>query len=65
MIFDLSGKKIKSINNHECLSSFCTVEWDGKDKYGNNINNGTYIYSLSIYNTNNSFKNLYKLSKLK
>tara|TARA_B100000674_G_scaffold493547_1_gene516106 strand:- start:1837 stop:4368 length:2532 start_codon:yes stop_codon:yes gene_type:complete len=64
-IFDLSGKKIKSIKNYECLTSFCSVEWDGKDKYGKKINNGTYIYNLNINNENYRFNNLYKLSKLK
>ena len=64
-IFDLSGKKIKSINNYECLSSFCNIEWDGKDKYGNKVNNGTYIYRLNVKNENYNFKKLYKLSKLK
>ena len=42
-VFDLSGKKIKVFNNYECMTSFCSIEWDGKDKYGNKINNGTYF----------------------
>ena len=64
-IFDLSGKKIKSINNYECLSSFCNIEWNGRDKYGKKINNGTYIYSLTLKNDNDIHKKLYKLTKLK
>ena len=64
-VFDLSGKKIKSFNNYECMTSFCSIEWDGKDKFGYKINNGTYLYSLNISNSTNSYKNIYKLSKLK
>ena len=64
-VFDLSGKKIKSFNNYECMTSFCSIEWDGKDKFGNKINNGTYLYSLNISNSTNSYKNIYKLSKIK
>ena len=47
------------------MTSFCSIEWDGKDKFGNKINNGTYLYSLNISNSTNSYKNIYKLSKLK
>ena len=64
-IFDLSGKKIKSINNYECLSSFCNIEWNGRDNHGKKINNGTYIYSLTLKNDNDIYKKLYKLTKLK
>ena len=59
------AKKIKSFNNYECMTSFCSIEWDGKNKFGNKINNGTYLYSLNISNSTNSYKNIYKLSKLK
>tara|TARA_B100000676_G_scaffold3387_1_gene3126 strand:+ start:45 stop:2576 length:2532 start_codon:yes stop_codon:yes gene_type:complete len=64
-IFNLSGKIIKTFNNYECITSFCSVEWDGKDRFGNKINNGTYIYSLNLKSENKSFNKLYKLSKLK
>ena len=64
-IFDLSGKKIKSINNYECISSFCNIEWNGRDNHGKKINNGTYIYSLTLKNDNDIYKKLYKLTKLK
>jgi hypothetical protein len=64
-IFDLSGKRLKVIGNHECISSFCNIGWDGKNESGDKINNGTYIYHLEIKNGNNSFEDLYKITKLK
>ena len=64
-IFDLDGRKIKVIDKYECLNSFCNIQWNGKTESGDKINNGTYIYHLEITNGNNSFKNLYKITKLK
>ena len=64
-IFDLDGRKIKVIDKYECLNSFCNIQWNGKAESGDKINNGTYIYHLEITNGNNSFKNLYKITKLK
>lgn len=64
-IFDLDGRRIRVIDNQDCPSTFCSVFWDGKNSSGNYINNGTFIYYLELKNSNKTFKNLYKLSKLK
>tara|TARA_B110000467_G_scaffold163425_1_gene189384 strand:- start:226 stop:2748 length:2523 start_codon:yes stop_codon:yes gene_type:complete len=64
IIFDLKGKKIKSIL-YNCSESFCVIPWDGKDMNGNHIDNGTYIYHLKIRKNNLTYKNLYKLTKIK
>ena len=64
-IFDLSGKRLKVIDNYECATSFCNIEWDGKNSSGDKINNGTYIYHLEVKNGSNSFEDLYKITKLK
>ena len=64
-IFDLSGKRLKVIDNYECITSFCNIEWDGKNSSGDKINNGTYIYHLEIKNGIHSFEDLYKITKLK
>jgi hypothetical protein len=63
-IFDLDGTKINKI--HEtCEQSFCTIYWDATDFNNKKISNGTYIYSLKIENNNQTFKRLYKITKLK
>lgn len=64
-IFNLDGRRLKVIDNQECLNTFCSVFWDGKNSSGNYINNGTYIYHLELRNNNKIFKNLYKVTKLK
>ena len=64
-IFDLSGKKIRTIDNYECKNSFCSIKWDGRNLNSKPINNGTYLYQLEIINNEGSFKDLYKITKLK
>ena len=64
-IFNLSGKRIKIIDNYECESSFCSIKWNGKDSNFRSINNGTYLYQLELINNEGIFQNLYKITKLK
>ncbi|MAR15382.1 MAG: hypothetical protein CMG21_02915, partial [Candidatus Marinimicrobia bacterium] len=63
-IFDLDGKKINKIRK-VCENSFCSIYWDGTNLNNQKINNGTYIYSLKIEKNNQTFKKLYKITKLK
>ena len=63
-IFDLKGNKVKSFSE-DCISSFCSIYWNGRNNQNKFIENGTYIYSIEIKNNNNSYKNLYKLTKIK
>ena len=63
-IFDLDGQKINKIEK-VCENSFCSIYWDGINLNNQKVNNGTYIYSLKIKKNNQTFKNLYKITKLK
>ena len=63
-IFNLNGDHIQTLNQN-CESSFCSIYWNGKNKENNFINNGTYIYNLSLKHNNMKYSNLYKLTKLK
>jgi len=63
-IFDFNGNKIKSLSE-DCISSFCSVYWNGRNNQNKFIKNGTYIYSIEINNNNYNYKNLYKLTKIK
>ena len=46
-IFDLTGKLIytKTVNNQS------TITWDGKNNQGQQVANGTYVYSINVYLT--------------
>ena len=63
-IFNLNGDHIQTLDQN-CESSFCSIYWNGKNKENNFINNGTYIYNLSLKNDDMKYNNLYKLTKLK
>ncbi|CAN5430033.1 type IX secretion system sortase PorU [soil metagenome] len=47
-IFTVSGKLVKTINEHVNSEGFRSnpIEWDGKDDYNDNIGRGVYIYHV-------------------
>ncbi len=64
-IFDLNGKKIKTLKFDCDNELFCSKKWDGKDSNSKKIKNGTYLYHLEVNDGNNNFKGIYKITKLK
>jgi len=50
-IFDLNGKLISTLIDHELVtSSSISVQWDGKDKIGRIVDIGPYIYQIKLGN---------------
>ncbi|MBC8233209.1 discoidin domain-containing protein [bacterium] len=49
-IFDLTGKLISTLIDHELTSLPMSVRWDGKDKTGRIVDIGPYIYQIKIGN---------------
>ena len=48
------------------LGCFIKLNWNGKDKYGHEIANGTYLYHLEAnFENGENFKNIYKIAKIK
>jgi hypothetical protein len=47
-VFTVSGKLVKTINQHVNSEGFRSepIEWDGKDDYNDNIGRGVYIYHV-------------------
>ncbi len=47
-VFTVSGKLVKTINEHVISEGFRSepIEWDGKDDYNDNIGRGVYIYHV-------------------
>jgi flagellar hook assembly protein FlgD len=60
----VSGKLIKNI--HEKISSdgyrINTIQWDGRDSFGDKIGRGVYLYKLTV--KNNSGQSNTKIQKL-
>ncbi len=55
-IFDINGAKIQTLYSAELTGGKYSLRWDGKDKSGNNLPNGVYIYQLNIDGLNYSNK---------
>ena len=45
-IYTISGRKIQTIKAGNLPSGFQQIYWNGKDKAGDNIANGTYFYKI-------------------
>jgi len=46
-IFDVSGRRIRTIMNREKRKGFFVAEWDGRDMRGNPVSSGVYLYRLT------------------
>ncbi len=51
-IFDINGKKIKSIFKGNLASGIYTFEWNGTNEFGNQLPSGMYLYCLKTRNDN-------------
>jgi len=49
-IFDLLGRKIKTLVSKEQSAGSYKVTWDGTDELGNSVPTGIYLYTLSTEN---------------
>ncbi|OGU85320.1 MAG: hypothetical protein A2W11_04690 [Ignavibacteria bacterium RBG_16_35_7] len=49
-IHDLLGREIKILVSEDQPSGYYTVSWDGKDRLGNTVPSGVYLYSLKTGN---------------
>ena len=45
-IYNLLGEKVKSLVNGRRAAGTHTIQWDGRDDYGNIVNSGCYIYKI-------------------
>ena len=49
-IFDLQGKKIRTLVNEFKLSGNYNTNWDGRDFFNKMISSGIYLYELKVDN---------------
>ena len=45
-VFTLGGKRVRKINLGKLSSGNQSVEWQGKDDFGNDVPSGIYVYRL-------------------
>tara|TARA_Y100000748_G_scaffold48414_1_gene36894 strand:+ start:11417 stop:14836 length:3420 start_codon:yes stop_codon:yes gene_type:complete len=49
-IYDMRGRKVKSLVNQEHISGRYSINWNGDDSGGNPVSAGVYIYKLNSEN---------------
>lgn len=55
-IYTVAGRLIREIEKHNINDRFVRVDWDGRDRDGDLISNGTYLYKLVISTTDGQYK---------
>ncbi len=61
-IYDVLGKKIRTLINNNETAGEHSVGWDGKDDLGNPVSSGVYFYKLKL---NDNFVQIKKLTFVK
>ena len=62
-IYTLGGRKIRNIDKEFYEAGYNFINWDGKDKYGDNIANGVYLYTLKALKNGNTVSRIGKIAK--
>ncbi len=57
-IYNLLGIEIRKLVSEFQPAGFRTINWDGKDKHGNSVNSGMYLYTLKSDNFSQTKKML-------
>lgn len=45
-VYNMAGQKVVDLVNTHMNAGYHTVEWNGRDQYGNSLSSGIYIYRL-------------------
>ena len=49
-VYNILGRKVKTLVSGEQFAGTYLVKWDGKDEYGNDVASGIYLYRLKTKN---------------
>ncbi len=55
IVYSVAGRKITEIEKNWINDRFVRVEWDGRDKDGDLLSNGTYLYKIIVKSSSGSF----------
>lgn len=55
-IYDMTGRLIRELVNQSMTVGSKTINWDGKDDYGNQVSGGVYLYNLQTGEYNQTKK---------
>jgi len=62
-IFTLGGRKIMQVEPEYFSIGFHTIDWDGKDAFGDKLANGVYLYRLKAVGDDETASFIGKLAK--
>lgn len=54
-IYTVSGRMIQQIENNMLNERYVKIYWDGRDKDGDKIGNGTYLYKIIVKSSDGEF----------
>jgi len=64
-IFTLGGRKIHSLGKRLYNTGYHTINWDGRDAFGDQIANGVYLYRLKASNDEQTVSTIGRLAKFR
>jgi hypothetical protein len=53
-IFDILGRRVKTLIDERKETGFYTTMWDGRNNYGKEVASGVYLYRIIVVETNRS-----------
>ena len=62
-IFTLGGRRVCQISPQTVTAGYNFINWDGRDKYGDILANGVYLYRIKAKNGNESISSIGKIAK--
>ena len=54
-VFDVLGRKIRTLLDTQVLAGVHTIYWDGNNEVGSSVSNGTYMYRLTVSASESSY----------
>ncbi|MDZ7261418.1 MAG: hypothetical protein ONB05_04860 [candidate division KSB1 bacterium] len=53
-VYDMSGRKVKTLVNQIQYPGYYSIHWDGRDEVGQWLDRGSYCYRLQVYSLTDS-----------
>ena len=62
-IFTIGGRKVMEIESEYFSAGFHTINWNGRDAFGDKLANGVYLYKIKAKNDDESTTFIGRLAK--
>jgi flagellar hook assembly protein FlgD len=60
-VYNMLGQKVKTLINQNQEAGYYSVEWDGRNNFGNPVSSGIYLYRIKAGN----FISVHKMTLLR